>query len=766
MSFPAEDPPPRPYISPIAAGALASIAVSAIVLRMSWTDILKGGSAARASAAVLVVAGLVCVLASCAFRGGVVAKWAFWAGVGCFVAALSAGLWAQRAAASVLEFESLPASALTFDVDGDPTPTSTGYMVSAVARTSASSARMLLTSSEKLERGQSLKLVGRMSPLDESDWGRSRYFSGDVATVRVVKVLDRNQTEGFSPFATIRQRLLAAISPAESEAASIVAGVLCGRTTEFKEFGLKDLFSRTGTSHLMAVSGTHLAVVSALLLRVSDSMSLSLRRRSALVCVGMGSYAFLAGFSLSAVRSLVMNLSACVANVSDRRKHAISNLAIAVLIMVAVDPSVVFDLGFQLSALSVGAILLFGDYVSYALECMQVPRVLASGLSVSVVAQVGTAPVTVPTFGLLALIGPFANIVAVPLVSSLLVLSIAIGIAAVLAPALGAAFVAPCGIARLLLFWIRLMSGIPFACVSTEGMRAAGSAIVLASLGLYLWWPRVRPHLLGGCFGFLLALAIGHVVRWSYFAPASITVLDVGQADAILIREGSQAVLVDAGVDDAIEEALFRNNVYALDAVFITHWDADHWGGFPHLVKSVRAQKVVVNEGASASAPSGFREACGSEIEEMSDGDTVHVGSFCLRKIWPHGAVAGEENGESLCLLIERDDGAGVFSMLLTGDTEKDQEHDYAELVGDIDVLKVGHHGSKVSVDAEVLEVLAPEVAIASAGEGNSYGHPSKECREALEAAGSKFFCTIDAGDVTIRPEGVGYSIEASGTDA
>lgn len=457
-----------------------------------------------------------------------------------------------------------------------------------------------------------------------------------------------------------------------------------------------------------------------------------------------------------------MNASTCVTNVSDRRKHGISNLMIAVLLMVAVDPAVVFDLGFQLSAVSVASILLFGDYVTYAFERLHMPRELAGSMAVSVVAQLGCAPITVPTFGMVSLIGPLSNIVAVPLMSALLVCSILIGVVCIAVPLFGAAFALPRACAALLLFWLRLAACVPFSYLSTEGTPMIGAVIAISALGFYLWWPRVRACYFGGSIALVAAIALAHVVRWSYFAPPSITVLDVGQADAILIREGSRAVLVDAGVDGEIEQALFRNNVYRLDAVFVTHWDEDHWGGFPYLVKSVRTDKVIVNKGAAGSAPSAFKQACSCDIEEIEDGDSVSVASFNLQKIWPHTSVAGEENGDSLCLLLSREGENGRFSMLLTGDTEKDQEHEYAEIAGDIDVLKVGHHGSKVSVDDEVLGVLKPEVAIASAGEDNSYGHPSQECKDALECAGSQFFCTIDAGDVTIEPGADGYRVTTS----
>ena len=101
--------------------------------------------------------------------------------------------------------------------------------------------------------------------------------------------------------------------------------------------------------------------------------------------------------------------------------------------------------------------------------------------------------------------------------------------------------------------------------------------------------------------------------------------------------------------------------------------------------------------------------------------------------------------------------------MLLTGDTERDELARYVREVGDIDVLKLGHHGSKVSVDSASLDVLDPEVAIASAGEGNSYGHPDLTCVDVVEKSGARFLCTKDVGDITITPGEQGVRVTAGG---
>ncbi len=763
MSGEGPELPVRPYVPPVSAAAAAVALVAWVLLDASWRDLMDGTITFRSW--VFGFAFGVCALAAAAvvFRGRAVAPWLFWSCVGLFLGVVSSVAWVTGMTAQLKSLDGSSVSSLTLEADADPTPTSTGYMVAATGSRDGARLGLCLMSSEEIERGERVRAVGRISRLEDDDWGRSRYLAGQVATVRVVKVLKKEGSNGDSPLLAARRALLKLIRPADSEGSSVVAGILCGRSTEAKEQGLKELFSRTGTSHLMAVSGTHLAVVSAMILKACDALGLSLRKRKVLTCGGMAMYAVLTGLSISAVRTLIMNLAASMTSLSDRRNHALSNLMLAVSIMIALDASAVFDLGFQLSVVSVGVILLFGDYAAYVLGCLRVPRGLSEVLSVSLVAQLATVPVAVPVFGTFSLIGPIANIVAVPLVSALLVIGLPVGVASLALSRLAFAFWAPRAISCVLVFWLRLMDGIPFSCVNVDAPGGLVLVSALLAVGLYLWWPKVRARFVLALGGAAMLCFACHIVRWSFFAPAEVVVLDVGQADAILIREGSRAVLVDVGVDEEVERALWRNNVYRLDAVVITHWDEDHWGGFPTLAKTIRPDRVVVNEGAADSAPQAFADSCTSPIVEMEEGDALHVGEFKLTKVWPRVPVRGEENGESLCLLVQRENETEDFRMLLTGDTEKDEEAEYDERVSDIDVLKVGHHGSKVSVDEGVLSVLKPEVAVASAGAGNTYGHPSEECREALEQAGSKFLCTIDEGDVSIRPCARGYEVSTSG---
>ena len=248
--------------------------------------------------------------------------------------------------------------------------------------------------------------------------------------------------------------------------------------------------------------------------------------------------------------------------------------------------------------------------------------------------------------------------------------------------------------------------------------------------------------------------------------------LDVGQGDAILVADGSTAVLVDTGPDEKVSQALARQGIIHLDAIVLTHLHDDHVGGVDDLVGRVGCNRVLVAGGVTNQIPedlsASITKLSGHAAEEISYGDTIRAGSFSLRVVSPTEPVDGSENADSLELALTYEHNGNGLSALLTGDAERDETGACLARgdVGDIDFLKVGHHGSELSLTSEEAAALDPEVSVASAGEGNKYGHPREECVDALEGADSVFLCTKDVGTVTVRPGARGPVVSSERTSA
>lgn len=749
--------PVRPLIPPAAGGAIAVTVVAGVLLELAW-HARVGGSAAPLPAALLtgsIAAGglLVAVVRhrGVGDRRRAAATWVIWSLLGALTASVSSGLWMARMEAAAQRLEDAQVAELVYRVHGDPRIQDRGSASSAQVRDAAGNevARVRLTSGDQLEGGETVRAITRIRPLGEDAWARSRYLRGEVAAVEAVRITGRTSAGG--PVSSLRARLLAAIDPASSPGRALIAGVVCGRTTELAQTEADGAFATTGLSHLVAVSGGHLALVAALAAGVLERLRAVIVRSAILVAL-MAAYVLFTGGAPSAVRSLVMVAASLVARGAGRRPHGLSGLSIAVIALVAEQPGVVFDLGFQLSAASVLGIHVLAPYIAYHIEILNVPPALARALAATCAAQVMTVSITLPVFGALSLIAPVANLVAGPLMSALLVIGLLTVPVAALIPAASQLMLLPGWVANMSIWVAELLARIPHASLALDPGPLVPLIIYGAVLTVFVCWRRLHPKSIAfGCLvlGAAVALWAG---TWRLAAPPELVILDVGQADAILIRDGPRAVLVDAGVDDRAARALARQNVLHLDAIVITHWDRDHWGGIADILRSVPTDALIVAADAAAAAPDEVARAWNREITQVSRGDRLMVGGFSCRVIWPRESVVGDENGESLCLAVEFDDGVRSLTAVLTGDTEADEERAYMGDVGDIDILKVGHHGSKVSVDGEVLGVLRPEVAVASAGEGNRYGHPSRACTDALAEAGTRFLCTMDAGDVTLTP--------------
>lgn len=752
--------PPRPLV-PWTMGLCAGLCVSCVlVLNVAADAILGEQTSAVGPLVVISVAASLCmVLARSCERLVLWKRWLYAAAIGLLAGSIVSAWWAVGALSATKALDGRAASSLEFVAQGDPSINDGTY--SYTCETCVDGRRLgevRLSCDRELGVGSHVRAIGRISRFENDAYGRSRVLRGELRKAKVIRLVSVDDGSP-GPLLRLRNGLLASISPATDPARALIAGVVCGRSAELRAQPAGDWFSVTGTAHLIAVSGSHLAIVGFVIESALQKTRLSRGLQRGLLVLALAAYAVFTGASPSAVRACCMVAATLVANGAGRRRHGLSALFVTMAIFVLLRPTVLFEMGFQLSCASVFAILCFCPYATYALVELGVPSGVASILSVTLCSQLATLPVTIPTFGTLSLIAPLANAVIGPVISVLLASSVVL-VPCSLVPLLSrVALVVPMIVARCALFFEQLFAAVPGASVSVPPDTVWIYVVPVALATLLVWWsrPRARPMAVG-----LLCLMLAAVVPyvyWDRFAPPSATVLDVGQADAILIRQGGTVALVDCGLDERVVSALVRNNVHHIDAVFVTHWDEDHWGGLPDVLDQFSVGTIAVAANALEDAPAEVLNRPGVTYRQVARGDAIDIGTFRARVMWPFDTVDGEGNEDSLVLLLSYAQGGQSLRMLLTGDAELDQEREFVQEVGDIDVLKLGHHGSKVSVDLDLLETLKPELSIASAGEGNRYGHPSDACIDAVKEAGGAFACTIEHGDITIKPTAKGFAM-------
>ncbi|WP_195534918.1 DNA internalization-related competence protein ComEC/Rec2 [Collinsella aerofaciens] len=724
-------------------------------------DLLLGErSAPVASLWAIPVAAAACiVLARSCMRLMRWRRWLYAAALGIVAGSVVSAGWAIGALRASRALDNRAASSLEFVVRGDPSINDGAYSYTCDAYAGEKRlGQVRLSCDRELGVGSHVRAIGRISRLENDAYGRSRVLRGEVRKVKAVRIVSVD--EGSSgPLLRLRNGLLASIAPATDPARSLIAGVVCGRSAELRAQPAGDWFSVTGTAHLVAVSGSHLAIVGFVSEGVLQKTRCSRGLQRAILAITLVGYAAFTGASPSAVRACCMVFATLVVNGAGRRRHGHSALFVTMSIFVLLRPTVLFEMGFQLSCASVLAILCFCPYVTYALGELGVPSGVASMLSVTLCSQLATLPITIPAFGTFSLIAPLANAVIGPVVSLLLAVSIVLVPFSLVEPLQAWALVVPMIAARCALFFEQFFAAVPGASVSVPPDSMWIYLVPCLLAVLLVWWPRPRARPMAVGLLCLMLAAVVPYVYWDRFAPPSVTVLDVGQADAILVRLGGTVALVDCGLDERVVSALVRNNVHHIDAVFVTHWDEDHWGGLPDVLDQFSVGTIVVAADALDGAPAEVLNRPGVTYRQVACGDTVDIGAFRTRVMWPFDTVDGEGNEDSLVLLLSYAQEGKSLRVLLTGDAELDQEREFVREVGDIDVLKLGHHGSKVSVDTDLLGTLKPELSIASAGEGNRYGHPSDACIDAVKEAGGAFACTIEHGDITVAPTAKGFAM-------
>jgi competence protein ComEC len=675
--------------------------------------------------------------------------------------------------------------------------------------------------------GDIVTVEGAVRPRPESAYGAYLERIGAIGTLQArTMTTTRPPSSPGHAVEDARQaaaRALDAVLP-EPEA-GLAAGILIG-LRERVDRDLASAFTTAGVSHVVAISGWNIAIVASVVAAMSGR--LRRRRRSILTMVVIVAYVVFAGSSASVIRAGAMAGVVLLARESGRAGRAAAALGWAATLLLIIDPALIGDAGFQLSSLATAGLIAWATPLTERIGRMwggRVPGWLAESLGVSLAAQAATLPVILVSFGRLAILSPIVNLVVVPLVAPAMAAGLLALVGGMLvgvgAPSLVGAILAAPGwvLLRILVGIVDASAAMPFASVTLPPPLATVAAIIsaLAIAGVHRRFAgggrrrdsgvsaasarpappapkpaptssgsagsgraqgrdrsasRSRPHPYA-IVALVVAIGVaGAVVVTRPGGVARITVLDVGQGDAILV-EGSRGgrLLIDGGPDPS--RLLIALDAHVppwdrrLDGVILTHPHEDHVAGLARLLDRYRVGRVF-EPGMRGPGPgyaawiSRLAQPGAPARSGLAAGDRLHVDEIDMRVLWPiRGQVPREPpdggtgiNNVSVVLL----GAVGGERFLLAGDVEQAID---PSLIGDrlppLDFLKIAHHGSKTATTQAFVDAVRPKIAVASAGTGNPYGHPAASTLDRLRAAGAKVYRTDLDGSVvvTFGPDGV-----------
>lgn len=645
-------------------------------------------------------------------------------------------------------------------------------------------------SEEKLPlHGSMVRVKGKKQLFDTASnpgqFDTAHYYAAkgiDYCLKNAVILAESSSHDSFSEGLYVMKQRLAGIflQTMEEEDAGILSAVILGEKNLLAP-EIKELYRNSGAGHLLVVSGLHISLAGGTLLKCLRRLGVPIAISAAVSALFVCGYAALTGMGTSAQRALLMFLIALAGECLGRAYDLLTALAFSSLLILLKNPLLVWDCGFLLSfgsVMGIGILLPVFDFL------LPFDNRLLAALKASLSVSVFTFPITLQFFGRYPLYSVLLNLLFIPLMTVLFLggcVTLFAGLVSIKAGMLVS--VLPCFILQIYDKGNRVYGVLPYGNLNLgtpQGWQtalfyflvlAAGAAAARGRKGT----KRRRLCAMRTAVAFCLAAAVfmaGVRIRPQF----EITVLDVGQGDCNYIRSGDFHCLIDGGSTSVsqvgkyrIEPFLRARGVSRLDAVFLSHMDADHINGVEELMES---SLDAIEIGCIMTPPIGDGDEAydalkdkageaGIALVQMRRGDRITHGSLQITCLYPTGVVLPEDdkNENSLVLRVET---AG-FRGLFTGDLEGRGEERLLSLAGDGEylLLKAGHHGSRGGTGEAFLKKVSPLVVTVSCGRDNSYGHPHQEFMQRVSKTADKVYITYESGAVTFVGKGTkGMEIE------
>jgi len=542
--------------------------------------------------------------------------------------------------------------------------------------------------------------------------------------------------------------------------------LLLGKRDElYLDTALTASLSASGIIHIVSISGMHISFLMGFL-------ALVIRNRRLFSFYGIPLLLFfmaMTGFTTAVTRAGIMQVFLICAPLFRREGDSITSLSAALLVILAVNPYSIASAGLHLSFSATLGIIIFTTRINAAMADSlrgnrffrkKVPRALInfiiSSFATTTGALIFTIPLTAIHFGYVSLIAPLTNLLTIGVVSLVFPVGLAAAVLGFISHTLGAAISFPVTYAvNYIIFIARTLSAIPYSVVYASNAHIMFWLVYVYVIFtvLPLMKARLRQYLYPVCISIILLFA---VILVSLFFPAAsgstLTVLDVGQGLSVVITTDDHTVVVDCGsssiknAGETTHEFLMNLGRTTIDLLVITHFHADHINGIEFLMSRTTVSALVIPDPEGSFLAEDIIELArkrGTDIIYVTETLRFTISESTIFIYPPLGS--GDENERGLCVLS-----TGDITALITGDINNSTERSLLRFAAlpKLDLLVVGHHGSRYSTSEELLDALAPGIAVISVGR-NSFGHPSADVVRRLEYAGTVTYRTDEHGHVT-----------------
>jgi competence protein ComEC len=545
----------------------------------------------------------------------------------------------------------------------------------------------------------------------------------------------------------VRSGFSAAASNLPGDGGDLLPGLAIGDRSAVND-RLDEAMKTSSLSHLTAVSGANCAIIIACVMLLGGLVRLPRGWRIAASLFALCGFVVLVTPEPSVLRAAVMATIVMLSLAGGRPGAGIPALSATVIVLVVSDPWLSRSFGFALSVLATAGLLVLAAPLGRVLG-RWMPGGLAGVIAIPVAAQLACQPVLILLNPSIPLYGVPANLLAAPAAPAATVLGL---LAALLLPILPGVAEGAMQLAWLPAAWI--------AAIATASEKLPGGALpwwpgaagagALAAVTLLLLavllgraspsplWRRrgVATLMIVTCLyaGSLMGQGVGRSMAFP--ADWQIAVCDIGQGDAVVVRDGSHYGLIDVGPDPGLlSGCLDELGIDRLELLVLTHFDLDHVGGIDAVIGRVDAALVGIAEDARDQQLRERLVEGGATLRQAQRGDAGTLGALAWHVLWPAAGTALQTGNDGSVTVAF--DGRGIHSLFL-GDLGEESQHALQALAppGRVDVVKVAHHGSG-DQSAELYVGLSATAGLISVGDDNGYGHPTARLLDILAGAGT-----------------------------